>query len=94
MAILKIPSPLRPYAEGNKEIEIFEETVGEAIDQLALKYPALKTHLFDDNGELRAFINLFVNDEDIRYLQGIETNLLKTDRLMIIPSIAGGIPKP
>lgn len=90
MAILKIPSPLRPYANGLNQIEIEPGSVKQALAQLTDQYPALKNHLFDDQGDLRAFVNLFLNDEDIRYLQGVDTPVSENDRLMIVPSIAGG----
>ena len=90
MTILKIPSPLRVYTDGEKQIEIKGKNVERAIEELIENYPALKNHLFDENGELRLFVNLFVNDEDVRYLDGIKTVLGKEDQLMIIPSIAGG----
>lgn len=87
---LRIPTPLRPYAEGNAEILVTGQTVREALDNLVIQYPALGSHLFSGQGELRAFVNLFLNDEDICHLQGVETRLKDGDRLMIIPSIAGG----
>ena len=90
MTTLRIPSPLRPYADGVSEIEVQAENVSQAMDNLTDQYPALRQHLFNDAGELRPFVNLFLNDEDIRYLQGIDTALAADDKLMIIPSIAGG----
>lgn len=90
MAILKIPSPLRPYAEGVSDIQIEAGDVAGALEQLTSKYPALRTHLFSEEGELRGFVNLFLNDEDIRHLNGTETEVKEGDRLMIVPSIAGG----
>lgn len=90
MAKLRIPTPLRPYAQGINEIEVQSSTVSGALEELTEKYPALQTHLFDDAGELRAFVNLFLNEEDVRYMQGVETQLKEGDRLMIVPSVAGG----
>ena len=90
MTTLRIPTPLRPYANGQSEIQIDSATVGGALDELTGQYPALRKHLFTDNGELRTFVNLFLNDEDVRQLDGPETPLNPGDRLMIIPSIAGG----
>lgn len=91
MTILRIPSPLRPYANGVSEMEVQAENVGQAIEELTEKYPALYTHLFSDDGELRPFVNLFLNEEDVRHLQGKDTLLKNGDRLMILPSIAGGV---
>lgn len=90
MTTLKIPTPLRPYAEGAKEIEVSAGTAGLVMEELTERYPALRKHLFTEEGELRSYVNLFINDEDIRHLQGTETPVSDSDRLMIIPSIAGG----
>ncbi|MBN2044911.1 MAG: DUF4395 family protein [Anaerolineales bacterium] len=90
MTTLKIPTPLRPYAEGEKEIEVTAATAGLVMEELTALYPALRKHLFTEEGELRSYVNLFINDEDIRHLQGVDTPVGETDRLMIIPSIAGG----
>lgn len=90
MPILRIPTPLRPYAEGQSEIPVQGQTVSEALADLTAQYPQLRQHLFSDEGELRAFVNLFLGEEDIRHLQGIDTPLKDSDKLRIIPSIAGG----
>jgi MoaD family protein len=90
MTTLRIPTPLRPYAEGASEIEIQVKNVGEALDELTSKYPDLRKHLYSEEGELRQFVNLFINDEDVRFLQGMDTPVKDDDRLMILPSIAGG----
>lgn len=89
MATVRIPAPLRPYAGGNKDIAVAGETVGVALENLAESYPELRDHLFEGN-RLRSFVNLYLNQEDIRYLNGPETELCESDTLMIIPSIAGG----
>ena len=89
MARIRIPTPLRPYTGGNEYVEINGETVGEALRDLTRQYPELEAHLFDE-GKLRSFVNVFLGDEDIRYLEGEGTILGEDDRLMIIPSIAGG----
>ena len=91
MSVLRIPTPLRPYAEGASEIEVKAENVGRALEELTTQYPSLRKHLFTEEGDLRTYVNLFVNDEDIRHLQGVDTPLQPNDRLMIIPSIAGGL---
>jgi adenylyltransferase/sulfurtransferase len=90
MTTLRIPTPLRPYAEGQSEISVQGLTVGEALNDLVTQYPALKKHLFAETEELRPFVNLFLGDEDVRHLQGVDTPLKDGDKLMIIPSIAGG----
>lgn len=90
MPVLRIPTPLRPYAEGQSEIAVQGENVAEALNDLTTQFPQLEKHLFSDAGELRAFVNLFLGEEDIRHLQGVETPLKDDDKLRIIPSIAGG----
>jgi molybdopterin converting factor small subunit len=87
---IRIPTPLRAYTNGLKEIEIEGGTVGNALESLIVLYPSVKPHLFDDQGDLRSYVNLFVNDEDVRNLEGPATPISPEDRLMIIPSIAGG----
>lgn len=90
MPKLKIPTPLRPYAGGNIDVEVRGDTVGKALDSLVETYPQLQKHLFKDDGELRQYVNLFLDEEDIRHLGGMEVRLEDDDELMIIPSIAGG----
>lgn len=90
MSVLRIPTPLRPYAEGQSEIDVQAENVGQALAQLTDQYPALHKHIFSEAGELRAYVNLFLNDEDVRHLQGADTPVKDGDKLMILPSIAGG----
>lgn len=86
-----IPTPLRPYAGGQPKIEIQATTIAEALDMLTGSHPELKNHLFTPDEKLRAFVNLYLNDEDIRYLPAKEdTEVKATDTLSIIPSIAGG----
>ena len=90
MPILKIPSPLRPYAEGQSSITVPGEKVSEVLEFTMEQYPLLKKHLLSDDQNLRPFVNVFLGDENIKELQGIETPLKEDDTLMIIPSIAGG----
>lgn len=90
MPTIRIPTPLRPYTNGQAEVSIAGATVSAALSDLALQHPDLRQHLYTDDGELRAFVNIFLNEEDIRHLQGGDTPLAENDRLMIVPSIAGG----
>jgi adenylyltransferase/sulfurtransferase len=90
MATIRIPTPLRPYTAGQAEVPINGPTVGAVLGDLTARYPSLKQHLYTEAGELRAFVNVFINDEDIRHLKGAETPVQDRDRLMIVPSIAGG----
>lgn len=90
MPKLALPTPLRPYADKKAEHELEGATVGELLQQLVTKYPALSKHLFGDDGALRGFVNVYVNDEDIRHLEKLATPVKPTDLVSIIPSIAGG----
>lgn len=90
MTSIRIPTPLRPYTNGQTEVAITGQTIGAVLTDLTTQHPALKPHLYTERGELRAFVNVFLNDEDVRHLQGAETPVKETDRLMIVPSIAGG----
>ncbi len=86
-----IPTPLRQYTDKKDTVEIDGNSAGEILDELTKKYSQLRKHLYDENGELRSYVNIYVNDEDIRYLQKSNTALNETDIVSIIPSIAGGI---
>jgi adenylyltransferase/sulfurtransferase len=85
-----IPTPLRQYAGRNAAVEVDARTVGEALDRLTAQYTDLRRHLFTDDGRLRSFVNVYVNDEDIRYLGKEATGVKDNDVISIIPSIAGG----
>lgn len=89
MPTIRIPTPLRQYTQNQSTVAVEGDTAGAALEQLAQQYPQLRQHLFED-GKLRSFVNVFLNEEDIRYLDGEETALAQDDTLMIIPSIAGG----
>jgi adenylyltransferase/sulfurtransferase len=91
MAIrVMIPTPLRPYTDKQESVEIEANTIGELLDRLMKKYQPLRKHLLTDEGKLRSFVNLYVNDEDIRYLEKEQTVVKDTDVVSIVPSIAGG----
>ena len=89
MPTLKIPTPLRPYTDGQSEVKVGGTNVEAAMRNLVDKYPALEQHLFAD-GEMRAFVNLFIEENNIKDLQGVETPLKEDSTIRIIPSIAGG----
>ena len=93
MPKVKIPTPLRQYTGGNPEVEVGGETAGEAIGNLTQEYPELRQHLCTGDGKLRSFVNVYKGDEDIRYLDGADTEVSEGDELSIIPSIAGGSAK-
>jgi molybdopterin converting factor small subunit len=85
-----IPTPLRQYAEKKDTVEVPAQTVGEALSGLTAQYSDLRRHLYTDDGKLRAFVNVYLNDQDIRYLQKENTPVRDGDTLSIVPSIAGG----
>ncbi len=85
-----IPTPLRQYADKKDAVDVSAATVGEALSQLTSAHPDLKKHLYTEGGQLRAFVNVYLNDEDIRYLDKEKTPVAANDTLSIVPSIAGG----
>lgn len=85
-----IPTPLRPYTNKQDVVEVTGETVGDLLHSLTGEYSALTKHLMNDEGKLRSFVNIYVNDDDIRYLQNEHTKVSHNDVVSIIPSIAGG----
>lgn len=85
-----IPTPLRVYTEKAKAVEVEGKTAGEVLNNLAEKYSQLKKHIYDESGSLRSYINIYVNDEDIRYLRSENTEIKDADVVSIVPSIAGG----
>jgi len=93
MAIkIMIPTPLRPFTDKKDAVEAEGKTVGELLVDLTTKHAGLKAHLYNDQGKLRSFVNIYVNDEDIRYLQKEQTTVTAGDTVSIIPSVAGGSP--
>lgn len=87
---VQIPTPLRPQTDGQDTIEANGSTVQAVLADVVARFPALKDRLFDEAGQPRRFINLFINDEDIRFLDGVETAVNDGDTLAIIPAVAGG----
>jgi molybdopterin synthase sulfur carrier subunit len=88
---IHIPTPLRTYTGGLETVSVGGATVNAVFQQLTASYPELKQHLFTSEGKLRSFVNVYLNDDDIRYLDGKEATTVKdSDELTIIPSIAGG----
>ncbi len=90
MIKVRIPTPLRPMTGGKNEVEVAGNTIAEIIDNLGSAHPGIKERLYDEQGEVRRFINIYVNEEDIRFLTGKETPLKDGDEVSIIPAIAGG----
>jgi len=85
-----IPTRRRQFADGKASVAVSGKSVGDALGDLTRQYPDLKRHLYDDGGRLRAFVNVYVNDQDIRYLEKDNTPLTEGDSISIVPSIAGG----
>jgi adenylyltransferase/sulfurtransferase len=90
MSKIHIPTPLRQYANKQAAIEVKAGTIAEALNRLVTQHPDLRKHLYTDEGKLRAFVNVYLNDEDIRYLQKEDTAVKDGDNISIVPSIAGG----
>jgi molybdopterin synthase sulfur carrier subunit len=90
MVKVKIPGPMRKLVDGKDEIYVEAKTLKELIEKLAEINPEIKTRILDENGEVRRFINIYINNEDIRFLKGINSELKDGDEISIIPAIAGG----
>ena len=90
MIKVRIPTPLRPLTKGQGEVEAKAANISEMIENLNSAYPGLKDRLCDDKGELRRFVNIYVNEEDIRFSKGKDTSLKDGDEVSIVPAIAGG----
>jgi molybdopterin synthase sulfur carrier subunit len=87
---VRIPTPLRSLTKGAADVQVKADTVTDLIEDLERQYPGLRDRLVEENGELRRFINIYVNQEDIRFLQGEKTALKEGDEVVIVPAIAGG----
>lgn len=90
MIKVRIPTPLRPLTKGQGEVQAKAASIAEMIEVLNAAHPGLKDRLCDDKGELRRFVNIYVNEEDIRFLKGKDTLLKDGDEVSIVPAIAGG----
>jgi molybdopterin synthase sulfur carrier subunit len=90
MANIRIPTPLRKLTNGKEEVSATGGTIGALIASLDAQYPGIKERICDDTGQVRRFVNIFANDEDIRFLKNLETPVKDTDEISIVPAIAGG----
>jgi molybdopterin converting factor small subunit len=90
MSKIQIPTPLRQYSDKQATVEVKGGTVAEALSGLVSLHPDLRRHLYTDEGKLRSFVNVYLNDEDVRYLQKDATAVADGDTISIVPSIAGG----
>ena len=87
---VRIPTVFRKYTGGDSVVALKPGTVGDLVDQLDRRYPGLKDQLITQDGELHRFVNVYVNDEDARYLDKLETNVTEGDTVSLLPSVAGG----
>ena len=93
MATVRSPTPLRSYTQNKAEVKASGKTVGEVLKALDAACPGIGTRLFESNGALKRYVNVFHNDEDIRFLKDLDTPVAESDTLSIIPAIAGGAPQ-
>jgi molybdopterin synthase sulfur carrier subunit len=89
---VEIPTALRRFTDGVQSIECNSATLPELLGEIEQRFPAISKHLRDDTGQVRRFVNIYVNEEDIRFLGGDEYRFHEGDRVLVVPSIAGGIP--
>ena len=90
MTSVKIPPVLRQHTDGQTEVELQGSTIGEVLEALTSTYPDTRGQLFGEDGELNRFVNVYLNDEDVRVLDGLGTAVGETDTVMILPAMAGG----
>ena len=88
--MVRIPTPLRRMTNGQAKVEIDTNNVGDMVEQLDSSYPGFKARLVDENGDLRYFVNIYLNGEDVRFLQGLDTATKSGDEVSIVPAVAGG----
>lgn len=88
--LVRIPTPLRRVTNGQAKVEIESGTLGQMVDQLEVSYPGFRERLVDENGDLRYFVNIYLNGEDVRFLQGLDTSANSGDEISIVPAVAGG----
>ena len=90
MSVVRIPSVLRAAAGGNKQLELSGASVGDVVEGLVAEYPSLRGQLLTDGGELNRFVNIYVNGQDVRYLDGLATPVGERDEVRLLPAMAGG----
>lgn len=88
--LVRIPTPLRRMTNGLDKVEMESSNLSELVEKLDTEYPGFKERLVDENGELRYFVNIYVNGEDVRFLRGLETSTDSGDEVSIVPAVAGG----
>jgi molybdopterin synthase sulfur carrier subunit len=87
---VRIPTPLRKLTNGKGELQVAANNIGELIENLEKEYPGIKSRLCDESGNIRRFINIFINEEDIRFKENLKTSLKDGDDISVVPAIAGG----
>jgi len=90
-ATVKIPTPLRKLTNNETSVDADGTTVGQIVESLESAYPGMQERLIDDNGDLRHFVNIYLNGEDIRYIDGLKSSVSDNDELSIVPAVAGGL---
>ena len=90
MSTVRIPTPLRNLTAGQNKVEVSAETIGQLLQQLEQNHPGFEARLLDEGGELRRFVNIYVDGEDIRFREGFDTPLTDANEVSIVPSVAGG----
>ena len=88
--LIRIPTPLRRMTNGQDKVEMESATMGQIVDSLEASFPGFKERLVDGNGDLRYFVNIYLNGEDVRFLQGLDTSTKSGDEVSIVPAVAGG----
>jgi len=89
--LIRIPTPLRRMTNGESKVEIDTKNVGDMVEKLDSSFPGFKSRLVDENGDLRYFVNIYLNGEDVRFLQGLDTATKSGDEVSIVPAVAGGV---
>lgn len=90
MSVVTIPTPLRPHTGGQAKVEAHGSTIGDVLKDLGARYPEFSKRIFDGSGELQQYVNVYLNNEDIRYLDDLKTPVAEKDVVDIIPAVAGG----
>ena len=89
--LVRIPTPLRRMTNGQAKVELESAKLGEMVEQLDASYPGFRARLVDETGEMRYFVNIYINGEDVRFLQGLDTDIKSGDEVSIVPAVAGGV---
>jgi sulfur-carrier protein len=90
MSVVRIPTVLRPQVGGEKQLDLEGETVAQLVESLVVRFPGLRSQLLTETGDLNRFVNVYVNGQDVRYLQGLSTPVQPRDEVRLLPAMAGG----